>query len=306
MNMIGTNVLGTACVLAAALLAGMATRALGADANFSLPAPATQPAAVKYSPPSHKNILGTTFVDWDALPVRVQPAGFGRAVFDNPTSTLDKFEMHISTLRPGMISHPVHQHAWEEILLVKEGEVEVSQNGQLKRCGPGALIFYASHDPHNIKNPDDKKDATYYVMNFVTDRVHTVSEKPALEQAIPGMLGSTIFDADSMTPTPTAIGSTLTVVNSPSITFKTFGFHVTTLNAGASTKTDIVDPGDELFIIKTGILEVTVNGVSHRMKEGSFFYCAPNDKRTLKNLGTTPAVYQVLKIVSDKTPAAAG
>lgn len=303
MTLIAPTVLSATCGIFVAILAATATRALGADANFSVP-PATQPAAVKYSPPSHKNILGTTFIDWDALPVRVAPTGFGRNVFDNPTPALEKFEMHITTLRPGMISHAVHQHAWEEILLVKEGEVEVSQNGKLLRCGPGALIFYASHDPHNIKNPGDK-DATYYVMNFVTERVHTIPDKPALEQAIPGTLASGIYDPSTMKPTPTPIGSTLTVINSPTITFQTFGFHVTTLNVGQSTKTDIVDPGDELFIIKTGYLEVTVNGITHRMKEGSFFYCAPNDKRTLKNIGTTPAVYQVLKIVSEKTPAAA-
>jgi quercetin dioxygenase-like cupin family protein len=42
------------------------------------------------------------------------------------------------------------------------------------------------------------------------------------------------------------------------------------------------------------------------MKEGSLFYCAPNDKRTFKNIGTTPAAYQVIKVVSDKSPKQAG
>jgi hypothetical protein len=38
------------------------------------------------------------------------------------------------------------------------------------------------------------------------------------------------------------------------------------------------------------------------MKEGSVLYWAPNDKRTIRNLGTTPATYQVIKVISDKSP----
>ena len=64
----------------------------------------------------------------------------------------------------------------------------------------------------------------------------------------------------------------------------------------------MIDSGDELFIVKSGVLEVKVNGVANRLKEGSFFYCAPNDKRTLRNIGTTPASYHVIKITSAKTP----
>jgi quercetin dioxygenase-like cupin family protein len=55
-------------------------------------------------------------------------------------------------------------------------------------------------------------------------------------------------------------------------------------------------------VLKTGQLEATVNGITSRINAGSFFYCAPNDKRTFKNIGTTPAAYQVIKVVSAKTP----
>jgi quercetin dioxygenase-like cupin family protein len=264
-----------------------------------------QPVSVPYSPPSRSMVLGTTFVDWDALAVRYTPIGQSRSVFDNPTPTLEKFEMHITTLRPGMLSHAVHHHPWEEMLLIKEGNVEVSINGIKHRAGPGYLIFYASHDPHNLKNIGDKP-ATYYVINFVTDRVHTTPNKPALEQAVPGMLPSSVIDCDSLPVTPTKTGSTVNVVNSPTLTFLNLSSHITTLNVGQSTHADMIDAGDELFILKTGTLEATVNGVTCRLKEGSFFYCAPNDKRTFKNIGTTPAAYQVIKVVSDKTPKAVG
>ena len=278
-----------------ALLAGLMLSAVVANA---------QPAAVvvnPYKPPANATPLLTTFVDWDALAVKPSAAGETRAVFDNPTATLEKFEMHITTLKPGMASHPVHQHGWEEILLVKEGDLEVSLNGKKLHAGPGNLIFYASHDPHNATNVGDKP-ATYYVINFVTDLFRTLPDKPALEQAVPGKLPSGIFDCDHAAATPSATGSRAVVVNSPTLTFQQLSTHISTLNVGQATKPDVTDPGDELFIVRAGQLEASINGITCRLNAGSFFYCAPNDKRTFKNIGTTPAAYQVIKVVSAKSP----
>ncbi|MGD1032637.1 MAG: cupin domain-containing protein, partial [Opitutaceae bacterium] len=82
--------------------------------------------------------------------------------------------------------------------------------------------------------------------------------------------------------------------------------HITTLNAGQSTAINMRDSGDEFFVVKSGTIEAKVNGVACRLTAGSFFYFAPNDGRTFRNIGTTPASYQVIKVVSDKTPAQAG
>jgi quercetin dioxygenase-like cupin family protein len=240
-------------------------------------------------------------VDWDALAVRTTANGEQRAVFDNPTGTLEKFEVHVSTLNPGMMSHPPHEHPWEEMLLIKDGEVDVSINGVKHHAGPGALVFFASHDVHNAQNNGDKP-ATYYVINFVTDLVHTVADKPAAEQAVAGMLASSVIDCNSAPATATATGSRASVVDSPTLTFARFESHITTLNVGASTAADIMDPGDELFIVKAGAIEARINGVAARINAGSFFYCAPNDKRTFRNIGAGPAVYQVIKVMSDKSP----
>jgi len=282
----------------------VATNLAGAARANSLPK-STKPVEVRYAPPSHMTNLGTTFVDWDSLVARYTPVGLSRAVFDNPTPTLEKFELHITTLRPGMLSHAVHHHPWEEMLLIKEGDVEVHINGQPHRAGPGYLIFFASHDPHNLKNVGTT-DATYYVINFYTQRVHSVPNKPAIEQAVPGTLPSSVIDCNSLPSRPTPTGSRTAVVDSPTLTFEHLSSHITTLNVGQSTKADMVDPGDELFILKSGLLEASVNGVTCRLKEGGLFYIAPNDKRTFRNIGQSPASYQVIKIISEKTPKSAG
>jgi quercetin dioxygenase-like cupin family protein len=274
-------------------------------AHITLTVAAAQTVSVAYAPPANSTVLGSTFVDWDSLTARGTPVGQFRAVFDNPTPTLEKLEVHVTTLLPGMASHPVHRHPWEEMLLIKDGDVEVSINGQKHRAGPGSLIFFASNDPHNLRNVGDKP-ATYYVMVFCTDLVHTAPDKSAAERAVPGKLPSSVIDCNSLPASPTKAGSHVSVVSSPTLTFQSLESHITTLNAGQSTASDIVDPGDEFVILKSGVVEVTVNGVAARINEGSMLYWAPNDKRTIRNIGTTPASYQVIKVVSDKTPKQPG
>jgi len=263
-------------------------------------AAAQQPAAINnYAPPKDTTVLTTTFVDWDSLLPRNTAAGQSRPVFDNPTTTLDKLEVHISTLNPGRESHPVHHHPWEEILLIKDGEFDISVNGKVQHAGPGALVFLASNDPHNAKNVGSTP-GTYYVINFVSDLAHDGNAKPAAEQANPGKLASGVYNPGA--PTPTKTGQRVVVVNSPTITFQALESHISTLNPGQHTDADIIDHNDEFVVIKSGDIEMTVEGVASRMHAGSVIFWAPNVKRTIRNLGPTPASYQVFRVTTAKSP----
>jgi quercetin dioxygenase-like cupin family protein len=262
---------------------------------------AAQPLEVKYSPPARLAPIGSTFVDWDKLSFRPGPVSLVCPIFDEPTPVLEKMEVHVTMLRPGMSSHTPHHHPWEEILLVKEGQVEVSINGRRLGAGPGSLIFFASNDAHNLTNVGTTL-ATYYVFNFCTPEVHSVRGQPAAEWAPQGMLTSRVVDCDRLPQAPTKTGFHNTAFDSPTVTFLRLESHVTVLNPGESTAPRNRDPGDEIFVVKTGAVEATLNGISHVAKAGSLFYVAPNDERTMRNPGKDTCSYQVIKVVSDKSP----
>jgi len=262
---------------------------------------AQQPVVNNYAPPKNSTILTTTFVDWDSLPAHDTIVGQSRQVFDNPTTTLDKLEVHITTLNPGKMSHPVHHHPWEELILIKDGEFEVSINGKPHHAGPGALVFFASNDPHNARNIASTP-GTYYVINFVSDLAHDPNAKPAAQQNVPGKLPSGIYDPATMTPTPTTTGQRVVVVDSPTLTFQHLESHITTLNPGQISGPDLIDHNDEFAVIKSGDVEMTVEGVSSRMHAGSVLFWAPNVKRTIRNIGPTLASYQVFRVTTAKSP----
>ena len=110
-------------------------------------------------------IMGSAAFEWNDIPVKQDGARSVRSFFSAPTATLDQLEVHVSTLPPGQYSHPPHQHPNEELVIVKEGTVEVLVDGQTQRVGPGSVVFNASNHLHSLKNVGTGP-AVYHVINW--------------------------------------------------------------------------------------------------------------------------------------------
>ena len=97
-------------------------------------------------------LLPSTAFDYTVIKATKTSVGEKRQFCDNPTKTLGRLEIHETSLKPGQMAHPPHQHPEEELTVVRQGTVEVLVNGVLKRVGPGSVIFQSSNDMHSIKN----------------------------------------------------------------------------------------------------------------------------------------------------------
>jgi quercetin dioxygenase-like cupin family protein len=117
---------------------------------------AQQPAAA---------ILESQVFDWDSVKPREVAYGSARQFFRAPTVTLAELEMHVTTLNAGQTSHAPHQHANEELIILREGTLETLSLGEWKRVGPGSIIFNASNDLHGVRNVGTGP-ATYHVVNW--------------------------------------------------------------------------------------------------------------------------------------------
>jgi len=114
-------------------------------------------------------VLHSAVFDWGAMVATPTDVGSMRSVYRGPTPTLDELEMHITTLNPGVASHPPHHHPNEELVLIKEGNVETLSQGKWVKAGPGSIIFNASNEEHSLKN-SGTTPATYFVVNWKTDK----------------------------------------------------------------------------------------------------------------------------------------
>jgi quercetin dioxygenase-like cupin family protein len=247
--------------------------------------------------------LGSTVFLLEKLPAKPTGNGQRRDVNDSPTATFQIFESHITTLLPGRISHPPHQHLREELIILQEGTLDVTINGATTRAGPGSLLFFAANDFHNVKNVGDTP-ATYYVFNFSTGATASAPKEGAAAAAVPGKLGSRVFEWAQLAAKATKTGERRDVVDSPTLTMAKFECHVTTLNAHEAPHAPHHHPDEEIVLVKEGALDVTINGTTTRAVAGSIIFASSNEEHGWRNAVGVPATYYVMRIVTDQTPPA--
>jgi XRE family transcriptional regulator, regulator of sulfur utilization len=114
---------------------------------------------------AQKHVQQSTVYAWSTAETKPNDWGAVRQVMRTPTPTLDELEIHISTLNPGKSPHAPHQHAHEELLIVKDGTLETFQSGATRRVGPGGIIFQASNELHNVTNVG-QTPATSFVIGW--------------------------------------------------------------------------------------------------------------------------------------------
>ena len=72
--------------------------------------------------------------------------------------------------------------------------------------------------------------------------------------------------------------------------------HETTLPPGGTPHAAHHHVHSEMWLIREGTVEITVNGTSSRLGPGSVGFVRSNDEHGIKNAGTTPATYFVVAI----------
>jgi quercetin dioxygenase-like cupin family protein len=117
--------------------------------------------------PQTKANLPSTVFDWSKMVVKPTKTGERREIVNQPTATFANLESHVTTLNVGMAPHEPHRHVDEEIVIVKEGTIEVNLDGKKQIAGAGSYFFFASNQMHGMKNAGSTR-ATYFVLRLIT------------------------------------------------------------------------------------------------------------------------------------------
>ena len=134
-------------------------------------AQSTTPGAVASAEGVEKlPVLGTKAYIFNELPVTTNGKNKQRRLFTAKTHTGFKMESHQSDIAPGEVNHPPHQHLREEMMLVREGLMELTISGKPYRLGPGDVGVIGSNEIHNAKNVGTAR-AQYFIVNIGRDDV---------------------------------------------------------------------------------------------------------------------------------------
>jgi mannose-6-phosphate isomerase-like protein (cupin superfamily) len=125
-------------------------------------APIVLIAAKLCSAQSGKPTIPSGFFHFDKLPARAAGSLTYRPIIEGKIFEGCHIDLHESDLAPHSIPHPPHHHRHEEMVLIVEGTLEFTINGQAIRAGAGSVAFFGSGDMHGIRNTENSH-AKYFV-----------------------------------------------------------------------------------------------------------------------------------------------
>src|SRR5205823_12864691 len=92
-----------------------------------------------------------------------------RPVLQGTTHTGFPIKLHETELGPGLAPHPPHHHVKEEMVMIREGTLEVTIAGRVSTLGPGSVAYVASGEEHGWRNVGATQ-AHYFVLALGTDK----------------------------------------------------------------------------------------------------------------------------------------
>jgi len=90
--------------------------------------------------------------NWNDMVFKPTEKGGTRQLFTIQTAMLHKFDIHVTTLNEGFNSHPPHTHVNEEIILMLDGNAEMTIGENHPKANGGDLVWLESMIPHNLSN----------------------------------------------------------------------------------------------------------------------------------------------------------
>jgi mannose-6-phosphate isomerase-like protein (cupin superfamily) len=112
----------------------------------------------------------------------------------------------------------------------------------------------------------------------------------AQEDALP----STLYPFEKLAVRPTNGAEIRNVLKGKLATGESLEVHETTLPPGGMPHPPHHHVHSEMWLIREGAVELTINGNSQRIGPGSVGFVRSNEEHGIKNAGTTPATYFVV------------
>ncbi|MDX1941650.1 MAG: cupin domain-containing protein [Saprospiraceae bacterium] len=170
----------------------------------------------------------------------------------------------------------------EQILIIKEGEVEVSINNQTKTLGANSVAFLMPGDKGSIKclSPN----ATYYTMIYN-------AKKPVNMERGKKDGGSFILDFNNIAFKPHDKGGIRNYFHRSTAMCEYYEMHVTSLNPGIKSHEPHTHYATEIIIMIDGETEMEIGNALYRAKKGDVYFLPSNIPHAIKNIGNEQCMY---------------
>lgn len=221
---------------------------------------------------------------WNAYKPEKKEGREKKQILEGSTTFLESLEIHTSTLLPRADPLPAHEHDdLEELVIVKEGRLKVTQNNSTKILGPGSIALTLPHDKHQLENAGDTP-VTYYLLTYK-------SSAPANAERGKQAGGSLMLDRETIEFKRHNKGGIRRYFDRPTSMFERMEMHVTTLDAGLKSHDPHTHKADEIVLIISGRAEMQIDRDHIGASPGSVVFLGSMVPHALTNTGSGPCEY---------------
>lgn len=211
-------------------------------------------------------------------------SGEKRQLIDGETTHLENFEIHTTMLEPGKAPHGSQIHAdYEEIVFVKEGQLEITLNKEKKMLGQGSVALILPGDEHGILNVGETQ-ATYYIIKYKSKAL--VDNERGKNAG-----GSMLIDWESLEFKPHSRGGRRNFFDRKSAMSERIEMHATTLNPGIKSHEPHTHAPAEIIVMMEGTTEMEIGGNIYPGEVGDIYFLGSNIPHAIRNTGSKPCIY---------------
>jgi len=206
-----------------------------------------------------------------------------RQLLKGATHDLAALDIRAITLDAGVIM-PAYPQEYDELLIVKEGVLDLSVGDEDRKLGPGGVALFAAGQKYSVEDGDSAR-AVYYVFRF---KGRSVLNK---DRAKPPFL----LDWKDMVMKKTDKGESRQVFDQPVAWLGKIDMHATTLNQGEISHPPHVHRSEEIILVRSGNVRESIGGKYFSASEGDVIFLPSGVPHALENKGTGRCEYFALQ-----------
>jgi (S)-ureidoglycine aminohydrolase len=224
----------------------------------------------------------TAFAQPDTLTAQVAPyPGPSGQVIKGSTHDLSLLNIRTLTVNSAIMLSGKPDTA-DELLIVKEGELNLTITDSTTSLGPGSVALI----PAGISYSLEAKRSTYYRFRFESRH----APNPSGVNKAPFLLSWS-----NMPVQHTAKGETRQIFSLPSPWLSKIDLHATTLNPGEVSHPPHTHRAEEIILMRTGHVQEYVDGKRYPATDGDLIFLPSGSSHALENRSTERCEYFALQ-----------
>lgn len=225
---------------------------------------------------------------WADHPVKISEDRESRKILNGTSTHLEFLKIHATTQLPGAKPSIAHANAdKEECIIVKEGTMKVTIEGESKILGPEGVILLMPEQMHSLQNVGEN-NLTYYVVQYKSKKKMNIERGQAAG-------GSMVINADSLTFKRSSRGGGRAYFDRSTAFCDRFEMHVTHLNKKGPSHRPHSHIETEIILVISGETEMTIDNKQYNGGKGDFYFMESQLSHGIRNASDEPCTYFAFK-----------